>query len=318
MENMQNNAIPFNYGAGDTKGDAKLLRGDLRRVGEITDGEPSAYGAAVIESDRKARKASRWDKLRFWLPSLVSVVGGTLALSNPDFMNAVVCGLTVGPVVLTSLFASVPYLSLLQPWLSKKASEKASEEVQSIRGKLLSSAEHLNNFIKEVEQGLGVTVDRFHAPKLGDGSLEYVGVTYYGEYKTADEPVLDSLTGESVGTKSSQAHVYSVDVNGGSEKVWLMASRNFLVGRDSVDAKEFTFPEVYGYGPNDISSNASVQCMVEWAEGVARGVEDDLLQGVHKTYSTFFVPVSDGSVDKGFDTVLNEYASGLVKKRKRW
>ena len=87
MENMQNNAIPFNYGAGDTKGDANLLRVDLRRVGEITDGEPSVFGAAVIKSDRKARIASRWNKLRFWLPSLVSAVGGTLALSNPDFMN---------------------------------------------------------------------------------------------------------------------------------------------------------------------------------------------------------------------------------------
>lgn len=304
---MSNNiATAFNYGAGDTKGDAKLLSSDLRGVGVITDSQPSAYGDAVINKKIKAEKAVRWNKCRFWLPSLFSVVGGALALINPDFMNVVVHGFTVGPIVLTSLFASVPYLSLLQPWLAQKASKKADEKVESIRGKLLSSVENLNDFIHAVEQKMGVSVDKLANPKLGNSGLSYVEVTYYGEYETEKEDVCDALTGEPVGTKSSKAHVYSVSV--GSEKTWLMASRNFLADRAAVKENETVFSEIHGYGPNNVNANESVRDMIEWAEDVAAGVENDPLQGTTKSIEKFYIPVSDGDVAVAFEDVLDKYA----------
>ena len=301
-----NKATAFNYGDGGTKGDAKHLKGDLRRVGVITDSKPSAYSDAVIDKERKDQKATRWNKRRFWLPSLVSVAGIALALTNPDFMNVVVHGFTVGPAVLASLFASVPCLSLLKPWLAQKASEKANEKVQSVRGRLLTSVKNLNDFIHAVEQELGVSVNKIVKPTLGNSELSYVEVTYHGEYETAKEDVFDSLTGEPVGTKSSKAHVYSVGV--GSEKIWLMASRNFLASCAAVKENETVFPEIHGYGPNDVEENESVRAMIAWAEGVATGVENDPLQETSKSIEKFYIPVSDGDVAADFEKVLDKYA----------
>ena len=95
-----------------------------------------------------------------------------------------------------------------------------------------------------------------------------------------------------------------------------MAARNFLADRAAVKENETVFSEIHGYGPNNVNANESVRDMIEWAEDVAAGVENDPLQGTTKSIEKFYIPVSDGDVAVAFEDVLDKYALNPPAKPK--
>lgn len=213
------------------------------------------------------------------------------------FWNLLVGSVVNSPIILECLFASVPAFGVIAPLLSKVAVKSTLKQFAKNRKQLIESANRLEEFWNKLEGKAGVSLKEFknkNASSKERARVSFVKVDYYGEYQSPSKDVNDDLTGTKVADKTTNTGVYSVAIEGKSDKLWFVAASIVVVNslNRTTGTNEMVLPEVHVLNEENLDEG-----LIAWVE--------------EQEPSTFYLP----RTADGFENVLDHYEKNPPKRK---